>query len=138
MTAVNPDDILSLINQVKSQFCAWKNKTDYHDFSEKEFREVMESKFPDFSKSKKILFEKCINGDFTQPQEMSKLMYMLDKMKAIQAQETNFEDASKEVGQKFADEYVQPLVDKLDAKKEAKKAKRDAKGPNKKKKALKQ
>ena len=65
-------------------------------------------------------------------------MYMLDKMKAIQAQQTNFEDASKEVGQKFADEYVQPLVDKLDAKKEAKKAKRDAKGPNKKKKALKQ
>ena len=111
MTAVNPDDILSLINQVKSQFCAWKNKTDYHGFSEKEFREVMESKFPDFSKSKKILFEKCINGDFTQPQEMSKLMYMLDKMKEIQAQQTNFEDASKEVGQKFADEYVQPLVD---------------------------
>ena len=138
MTAVNPDDILSLINQVKSQFCAWKNKTDYHDFSEKEFREVMESKFPDFSKSKKILFEKCINGDFTQHQEMSKLMYMLDKMKQIQAQQTNFEDASKEVGQKFADEYVQPLVDRLDAKKEAKKSKRDAKGPNKKKKALKQ
>ena len=43
---------------------------------------------------------------------------------------TTYENASKEVGQRFADEYVKPLVDKLDKEKKDKKAKQEKQAKN--------
>ena len=45
---------------------------------------------------------------------MGRLMHMVDRMRAIKKQETTLEDESKVMGQTYADEFVKPLVDKLD------------------------
>ena len=51
--------------------------------------------------------------------EMTKLKYMINMLNSMKNKDKTFENASKEVGEKFAEEYIKPLVDKLDkAKKE--------------------
>ena len=52
--------------------------------------------------------------------EIQKLMYMITKMRQINNQNSSYEDASKDVGARFAQEYVDPLVAKLDADKKTK------------------
>jgi hypothetical protein len=49
--------------------------------------------------------------------DMDKLKYMLDMMRDMGEKKTTFENASKEVGQRFADEYIKPLVDKMNKEK---------------------
>jgi len=51
---------------------------------------------------------------------MDKLKYMLDMIRSMGEKKTTYENASKEVGQRFADEYVKPLVDKLEREKREK------------------
>ncbi len=51
---------------------------------------------------------------------MDKLKYMLDMMRTMGEKKTTYENASKEVGQRFADEYIKPLVDKLENEKKEK------------------
>ena len=41
---------------------------------------------------------------------------MLDMMRKIENKEDTFENVNKSVGKKFADEYINPIVDKLEEK----------------------
>ena len=46
--------------------------------------------------------------------------YMINLMRSMKDKKKTFESASQEVGKRFADEYIQPLVDKLDKEKSEK------------------
>jgi len=82
-------------------------------------KDAFTEKYPDFAASYPQLLEMCTDptADFAQ------LAYLLGQMKAVEDRAVTFEQASVQVGQVFADRYVTPIVDRLDAEKAAKKRK---------------
>ena len=113
----DPAKIRECVNGIILERKRWRNGEDYHGFTKKEFGEVMVSKYTYLSDNSKTMFEKCIDGEMDNPDQMQKLEYMLSMLERVQSKQNTYENVSKEIGQKFADEYVKPLVDKLDAEK---------------------
>tara|TARA_B100001964_G_C13853905_1_gene431375 strand:- start:120 stop:497 length:378 start_codon:yes stop_codon:yes gene_type:complete len=121
---IDPVKVRQDVNGIINERKRWKNNEDYHGFTKKEFGQVMVSKYPYLSDNSRTMFEKCIDGEMEQPDQMEKLEYMLSMLERVQGNQHSYENVSKEIGQKFADEYVKPLVDKLDKEKEEKKNKK--------------
>jgi hypothetical protein len=93
----------------------WKMGTDFKACNEKEFIDEMENKYKYLKTSSSSIFKQILEQEKF---DMEKLKYMLDMLRSIGKKQISFENASKEVGQKFANEYVKPLVDKLDKNKD--------------------
>ena len=77
----------------------------------------MEADEAELFKDCPTIFKQCMEGSM----ELDKLNYMLNMMKKVSNNESSYEQASKDVGQRFADEYLNPLVEKLDKEKGIKK-----------------
>ena len=115
---IDPDELMKIIQQIRTDRDDWKLKKRFIKFNEIDFVNYVQQEYESFVKKAPGLFEKITKGDVDDPEEMSRLMHMVDRMRAIKKQETTLEDESKVMGQTYADEFVQPLVDKLDKEKE--------------------
>ena len=118
----DPDKIWEEANALKKDRYEWKMGLNHKDCNKEEFVQKMEKTYKYLKESSSTIFNNFIEEDNI---EMDKLKYMLDMMRSMGEKKTTYENASKEVGQRFADEYVKPLVDKLDKEKKDKKTKQE-------------
>jgi hypothetical protein len=115
---IDPDELIKVIQKIRTDRNDWKQKKRFLKFNENDFINYVKKEHEIFVKKAPGLFEKITSGDLDNPQEMVRLIHMIDRMRAIKNQETTLEDESKIIGQKYADEFVKPLVDKLDKERE--------------------
>lgn len=110
----DPDKIWNESTNLKNDRFNWKMGKDYKDCNKEEFIKKMESKYVYLLESSSTIFKNIIEDEKF---DMNKLKYMIDMLRSMKEKKKTFESASKEVGQRFADEYVKPLVEKLDKEK---------------------
>ena len=123
----DPDKIWEEANGLKKDRYEWKMGLNHRIVIKKNLLKRWNKHINKESSS--TIFKNFIEEDNI---EMDKLKYMLDMMRSMGEKKLSYENASKEVGQRFADEYVKPLVDKLNKDKEEKekKEKEDKKSKN--------
>ena len=107
------EDVINLIESREQ----WINKQKYKSATKKEFYNTMTIKYKELYTKTPTLFEKSCNGGFESEEEIQKLEYMIEMSNKIKNNSDTFENINKEVGKKFADEYVNPIVEKLDKEK---------------------
>ena len=73
------------------------------------------AKYPEFARTHPQLMIMAIDptADFRH------LSFLLQQLKAVESNHVTFEDASIKVGEVFAEQYVKPIVDRLDAERAA-------------------
>uniref|UniRef100_A0A6C0EFE9 Uncharacterized protein n=1 Tax=viral metagenome TaxID=1070528 RepID=A0A6C0EFE9_9ZZZZ len=124
----DPDKIWEEANALKNDRYKWKMGLNHKDCNKEEFVQKMEKTYKYLKESSSTIFNNIIDEDNI---EMDKLKYMLDMMRSMGEKKTTYEHASKEVGQRFADEYIKPLVDKLENEKKEKENMEQEKNDNK-------
>lgn len=110
----DPDKIWEEANALKKDRYEWKMGLNHKDCNREEFVQKMEKTYNYLKESSSTVFNNLLKEDIF---DMDKLKYMLDMMRSMGEKKTTFENASKEVGQRFADEYIKPLVDKINKEK---------------------
>lgn len=109
---LDPDKVLSEVKLLKQKVSDFNKKTKtVHD--REKFNSDMETEHEYLFENCKTLFTKCLNNDI----EMNRLTEMLNMMKQIKSGKKDKETVEKELGEKLAKQYVQPLVDNLKNKK---------------------
>lgn len=114
----DPDKIWEEANALKKDRYEWKMGLNHKDCNREEFVQKMEKTYKYLKESSSTVFNNLLEEDIF---DMDKLKYMLDMMRSMGEKKTTFENASKEVGQRFADEYIKPMVDKMKEENEEKK-----------------
>lgn len=107
----DPDKIWQQANSLKQERYEWKMGLNHKDCNREEFITKMETTYSYLKESSNTIFKNLIEEDEF---DMKKLKYMIDMLNSMKNKNKTFENASKEVGEKFAEEYIKPLVDKLD------------------------
>ena len=96
-------EVLDLSNETRK----WQMQNgDYRNMTKETFSELMQPKFEYLYTNSKTLFERCIMGDLNM-QQFNYILSMLDKVNAGK----DYQSASQEIGQKFVDIYVKPLIE---------------------------
>ena len=113
----DPDKIWEEANALKKDRHEWKMGINFKACNELEFKEEMETKYAYLKECSSSIFTNFLNGENL---EMDKLKYMLDMMRSLKEKKMSHDEASKEVGATFAEQYIKPLVDKLDKEKKEK------------------
>jgi len=85
-----------------------KKESKFH-FNRAEFIKDMEEKHTYLNEKCPRLLKMAVQDTF----DMKKLLYMLHMLKKVQSNKMTETQASTVIGQKYADEYVKPLVDNL-------------------------
>jgi uncharacterized protein YukE len=117
---IDPERVQTSIQSITKSRKNWRSREACRGKTFESFKEEMKKEYDYLATKCPILFDKSLNGDFEKGGELDKLNYMLGMMNKVNKKNTSFEDASKAVGQRFADEYVKPLVEKLDREKKEK------------------
>ena len=113
---MKPDEIWDVVISLMEEREKWTNKEKYQNLSKNDFIKIMMKDFEELYHFAPTLFEKCCVGDFEKEDEFNKLVYMLEMVKVIENKEDTYENVNKRVGEKFAEEYVNPIVEKLEEK----------------------
>lgn len=117
----DPDKIWDEANKLKQDRYNWKMGKDFQDCNKEDFTKRMQTKYNYIFTSSSTMFKNLIEDDMF---DMNKLEYMINMMRSMKDKKKTFESASQEVGKRFADEYIQPLVDNLDKQKPEKEEKK--------------
>lgn len=113
----NPDkiweDVIGLIECREN----WDNKTEFINYDKQKFVNEMKDKFDELYFKTPTIFEKCCNGDFDDESEIEKLEYMLEMTRQLRlnSSKENYDNITKKVGEKIANEYVNPVLDKINS-----------------------
>jgi hypothetical protein len=113
----DPDKIWEEANGLKKDRHEWKMGINFKACNELEFKAEMEIKYAYLKTCSFCIYTNFLNGENL---EMDKLKYMLDMMRSLKEKKMSHEEASKEVGATFAEQYIKPLVDKLEKEKKEK------------------
>ena len=90
------------------------NETDeFNGMSLNDFENEMKTRYKRLMDSSETLFKKALAGDFDQPQNVNKLIEMLAMMKKVYHNKIDKYQADVQMGQRYANEYLNPLMDKL-------------------------
>ena len=79
---------------------------EYRSMTKENFIEIMKNKYNYLHTNSATLFQRCVMGDLNMEQ-FNYILSMLDKVNDGK----DYQAASQEVGQKFVDIYVKPLID---------------------------
>ena len=95
-------EVVAIRNEIQ------KKNSKFH-FNRAEFIKDMEEKHTYLNEKCPRLLKMAVQDRF----EMNKLLYMLHMLRQVQSNKMTEKQASTVIGQKYADEYVKPLVDNL-------------------------
>lgn len=112
----DPKKILESVIFLMNSREEWLSNKKYTDLNRNKFELLMQSKEGYLYEECPTLFKQCMEGSM----EMDKLKYMLNMMEKVNKNESSYENVTKAVGERFAEEYINPLVKKLDKEKENK------------------
>jgi hypoxanthine phosphoribosyltransferase len=76
------------------------------------FEDLMKSKYEYLYKSSEGLFTKCLKNEFREKRNLTRIEEMLKHLKNIYNGRVNRETVDKQLGAKYAKEYVEPLINK--------------------------
>jgi hypothetical protein len=76
------------------------------------FAYLMKSKYEYLYKSSEGLFAKCLNNDFREKRNLVRIEEMLKHLKNIYNGNIDRDTVDKQLGAKYAKEYVEPLINK--------------------------
>ena len=110
----DPEQIWDQANKLKTARYEWKMGINYKDCNKEEFISKMEKTYSYLHIASNTIFKNIIEEEHF---DMDKLKYMVDMLRSMKSNEKTFESASKEVGAHFAEQYIKPVVDKLDKEK---------------------
>ena len=110
---LDPDKVDKCVNELLKKREQWENGTSYSGCSLSEFETHMETECEYLAKNCVSLFKMTVAGSLN----MEYLANMLNLMREVQSGRQKKDVADKIVGQRLADVYVQPLVDKLEKEK---------------------
>ena len=79
------------------------------------FKKRMETSYEYLFKSSPGLFDKCLANEFRNKQNVKRIEEMLHHLKNIYNGKVKKEAVDQHLGSKYAKEYVDPLVNKLDS-----------------------
>ena len=95
------EEVLSLMSETRT----WVSQRQITKISKDSFVESMKSKYDYLYNKSSTLFDRCIEGDLNMEQ-FNYMLNMLDKVNSGK----DYQDVSKEIGQKLVDIYVKPLL----------------------------
>jgi len=101
----DPIRIKDDVNKLMADTRLWHSKREFKGLSRDIFIEEMKTKYDYLYTNSSTLFDRCIAGDLN----MEQFNYMINMLKKINDGK-DYQEASKEVGQKLVDIYVNPLI----------------------------
>jgi hypothetical protein len=110
---LDPDKVDKCVHELLKKRKQWENGTSYSGCSLSEFETHMETECEYLAKNCVSLFKMTVEGKLN----MDYLNNMLNLMREVQSGHRKQDVADKIVGQRLADVYVQPLVEKLEKEK---------------------
>ena len=105
MEKANPTKIKEEVLALMADSRKWKAQREYSGITKEHFEETMKNTFNYLYTNSSTLFDRCIAGDLN-IEQFNYMIAMLEKVNAGK----DFQDASKEVGQKLVDIYVKPIL----------------------------
>ena len=107
-------DIYMQISELRKKWLAGEIKKEMNKKQfEKHLTHKYEMKFEPMSK----LLGKMVDGSLDDnPSELNRFLKMIDRLQEIKDGKITKEEQDKKIGREYADEFVQPLVNKLDSK----------------------
>ena len=88
------------------------NKKSYQNLILDQFKHKLKKKYNNLSTKFPTIFEKTINGTM----DMNRLKFMLNMINKVNNNEITEHNASVQIGEKLVNEYVKPMIDKLETK----------------------
>jgi hypothetical protein len=119
-TVNNPYQIESeLVSMIKDVKLYYHNRGVWEQtiMPPEKFAEIMKGKYAYLFKSSEGLFNKCLSNEFREKQNLVRIEEMLKHLKNIYNGRVKRETVDKQLGAKYAKEYVDPLVNKLNSEK---------------------
>ena len=101
----NPTQIKEEVMALMSDTRSWIAKREITHISKEEFTEEMKLKYSYLYLNSSTLFERCIAGDLN----LDQFNYMISMLEKLNKGK-DYQEVSKEVGQKLVDIYVKPLI----------------------------
>ena len=77
------------------------------------FKKKMKTKYTYLFGVSELLFNKIVEGDMDAPENFKRLQKMIALSKQIYDGKKKQSEVDKQLGKELADEYVQPIIDKL-------------------------
>jgi hypothetical protein len=103
--SINPDQIKDEVLELMSDTRSWISKREITQITKEQFTEEMKTKYEYLHKNSSTLFDRCIAGDLN----MEQFNYMMSMLKKLNTGK-DYQEVSKEVGQKLVDVYVKPML----------------------------
>ena len=92
----------------------WRTGQGFKDLNPKQFQDQMKETYKYLHDTSETLFKGSFDGMFDTPAGRDRIKHMLKLMKDIYDGKKKQEDVDKQLGRELADEYVNPIVDKLE------------------------
>tara|TARA_Y100000389_G_C17385266_1_gene476647 strand:+ start:173 stop:523 length:351 start_codon:yes stop_codon:yes gene_type:complete len=104
---------VDMVSLLKDRNC-WRTGQGFKDLNPKQFQEKMKETYKYLYDTSETLFKGSFDGMFDTPVGRTRIKHMLSLMKEIYDGKKKQEDVDKQLGKELADEYVNPIVDKLE------------------------
>jgi len=95
-------DVLELCSDTR----LWQAQRQIKNITLETFTEDMKLKYPYLHSNSTTLFDRCISGDLN----MEQFKFMINMLEKVNSG-NDYQEVSKEVGQKLVDIYVKPLIE---------------------------
>ena len=110
----NPYKIeVELISLLKDR-TRWRTGQDFKDLNPTKFQETMKITYKYLYETSPSLFKGSFDGMFDTPVGRDHIKHMIKLMKDIYDGKKIQEDVDKQLGKELADEYIKPIIDKLE------------------------
>ena len=106
----NTQNVWKEVNELVAEKTKFQQKTSYKNLSKNQFEIKMKAQFNHLLENFPTIFNKTLDGTM----DMERLQYMLSMLNLVNTKEMTQHDASVAVGEKLANAYVKPVVDKME------------------------
>ena len=113
----DPYQIETEYNNLLNERKDWMVGKQHSELNRDNFELKMQSKYAYLYVSSKRIFDKCMQGELDNKHNKGKLDMMINYLKQIHDNNRSQADVEKEFGQILADEYVNPIVNKIESEK---------------------
>lgn len=110
----NPYTIESELNCLINDRLNWKTGKAYTDINLEEFNNKMKETYKYLNSASPMLFEKACSGFMDNKTNLNMMRNMLKLSQNIYDGKCKQADADKYLGQQLANQYVNPIIEKLD------------------------
>lgn len=110
----NPYKIeIELVSLLKNRN-EWRTGQGFKDLNPQQFKDKMKETYSYLYETSETMFKSALDGMFDTHAGMKRIQYMIKLMKDIYEGNKKQDDVDKQLGKELAEEYVNPIIDKLE------------------------